>query len=177
MDLNKAVTEVNAMMAGLLGDDIELKMILGPMPGIVKADPTQVEQILMNLAINARDAMPKGGTITFETANVKVDKTYSQQQLSMKPGEYVLLSVSDTGIGMTAKPSLTSLSHSLRRSLPGPGLDCPPCSESSGNRVAQSASTVSPATEQSSRFIFHAAQMLWENHSKHDRSRSMGETK
>jgi two-component system, cell cycle sensor histidine kinase and response regulator CckA len=101
IDLNEAVTEVNAMMAGLLGDDIELKMILGPMPGTVKADPTQVEQILMNLAINARDAMPKGGTITFETANVTVDQTYSQQHLSIKLGEYVLLSVSDTGIGMT----------------------------------------------------------------------------
>jgi len=103
MDLNVAVTEVNAMLAGLLGDDIELKMVLSPALGTVKADPNQIEQILMNLAINARDAMPKGGKITFETANVAIDETYAQQHLFIKPGQYVLLSVSDTGAGMTTE--------------------------------------------------------------------------
>jgi two-component system, cell cycle sensor histidine kinase and response regulator CckA len=103
MDLNEAVTEVNAMLAGLIGDDIELKMILGSRLDTLKADPSQIEQVLMNLAINARDAMPKGGKITFETANVKIDETYAQQHLFVKPGHYVLLSVSDTGTGMDAE--------------------------------------------------------------------------
>lgn len=100
MDLNEAVTEVNIMLAGLIGDDIEMKMVLSPTLGTVKADPNQIEQVLMNLAINARDAMPKGGKITFETANVTIDETYAQQHLFIKPGRYVLLSVSDTGTGM-----------------------------------------------------------------------------
>ncbi len=100
MDLNEAVTAANAMLAGLIGDDIALKMVLSPTLGTVKADPNQIEQVLMNLALNARDAMPKGGKITFETANVTIDETYAQQHLFIKPGRYVLLSVSDTGTGM-----------------------------------------------------------------------------
>ncbi len=100
MDLNEAVTEMNAMLAGLIGDDIALKMVLSPTLGTVKVDPNQIEQVLMNLAINARDAMPKGGKITFETANVTIDEAYAQQHLFIKPGRYVLLSVSDTGTGM-----------------------------------------------------------------------------
>ena len=103
MDLNEAVKEANAMGAGLIGDDIELKTILGSNLGAVKVDPNQIQQVLMNLAINARDAMPKGGKITFQTANVKVDETYAQQHIFIKPGQYVLLSVSDTGIGMDAE--------------------------------------------------------------------------
>jgi two-component system, cell cycle sensor histidine kinase and response regulator CckA len=103
MDLNEAVTNVNAMLAGLIGDDIELKMVLNPMLGRIKADPNQIEQVLMNLAINARDAMPKGGKITFKTANVNIDETYAQQHLSIKPGRYVSLSVVDTGTGMDAE--------------------------------------------------------------------------
>jgi PAS domain S-box-containing protein len=103
MNLNEAVTEVNAMLGGLIGDDIQLKMILGARLDTVKADPNQIEQVLINLAINARDAMPKGGQITFETANVKIDETYAQQHLFIKTGQYVLLSVSDTGTGMDAE--------------------------------------------------------------------------
>jgi len=103
MDLNEAVKEANAMLAGLIGDDIEMKMILGSNLDAVKVDPNQIQQVLMNLAINARDAMPKGGKIAFQTANVKVDETYAQQHLFIKPGQYVLLSVSDTGIGMDAE--------------------------------------------------------------------------
>src|SRR5665811_2413417 len=91
------------MLAGLIGDDIKLKMILGSGLDTVNADPNQIEQALMNLAINARDAMPKGGTITFETANVEIDETYALQHLFIKPGQYVLLSVSDTGTGMDAE--------------------------------------------------------------------------
>ncbi|HSY37113.1 MAG TPA: ATP-binding protein [Acidobacteriaceae bacterium] len=100
MDLNKAVSEVNSMLVGLIGDDVELKMILACGLHTIKADPNQIEQVLVNLAINARDAMPKGGKITFETANVKIDETSSQQHLYIKCGQYVSLSVSDTGTGM-----------------------------------------------------------------------------
>jgi PAS domain S-box-containing protein len=103
MDLNEAVTGISTMLAGLIGDDIELATVLSPKLGTVKADPNQIEQVLMNLAINARDAMPKGGKITFETANVTIDQTYAQQHLFIKPGRYVLLSVSDTGTGMDAE--------------------------------------------------------------------------
>ena len=103
MDLNEVVMEVNAMLGGLIGDDIELKMILGSRLDTIKADPNQIEQVLLNLALNARDAMPKGGKISFETANVKIDETYAQQHLFIKPGQYVLLSVSDTGTGMDAE--------------------------------------------------------------------------
>jgi PAS domain S-box-containing protein len=103
MDLNEVVTNVNAMLAGLIGDDIELKMILRSKIGTIKADPSQIEQVLMNLAINARDAMPKGGRITFETQSVNIDEAYAQQHLFIAPGQYVRLSVSDTGIGMDAK--------------------------------------------------------------------------
>jgi signal transduction histidine kinase len=91
----------------LIGDDIELKMILGSKLDAVKVDPNQIQQVLMNLAINARDAMPKGGKITFQTANVKADETYAQQHIFIKPGQYVLLSVSDTGIGMDAETQVT----------------------------------------------------------------------
>jgi len=100
MDLNEAVAGISTMLTGVIGDDIELVTELSLNLGTVKADPNQIEQVLMNLAINARDAMPKGGKIIFGTANVTVDKAYAQQNLLTKPGQYVLLSVRDTGMGM-----------------------------------------------------------------------------
>jgi two-component system cell cycle sensor histidine kinase/response regulator CckA len=103
MDLNQSVESIHTMLAGVIGDDIELRMILYPDLASIKADPNQIEQVLMNLAINARDAMPQGGKITFETANVVIDETYAQQHLFIKPGRYVMLTVSDTGVGMDAE--------------------------------------------------------------------------
>jgi two-component system, cell cycle sensor histidine kinase and response regulator CckA len=103
MNLNEAVIDVNAMLTGLIGDDIQLKMILSPKLDRIKADPSQIEQMLMNLAINARDAMPKGGKITFETTNVTIDEAYAQQHIAIKPGQYISLSVTDTGTGMDAQ--------------------------------------------------------------------------
>ena len=103
MDLNAAVDHIHPMLERLIGDDIELDHVLSNDLGTIKADPNHIEQVLMNLAINARDAMPTGGTITFETANVEIDETYAEQHVPIKPGRYVMLSVRDTGTGMDLK--------------------------------------------------------------------------
>jgi two-component system, cell cycle sensor histidine kinase and response regulator CckA len=100
MDLNEAVDHIHPMIERLIGDDIELDNVLSDDLGTITADPNHIEQVLMNLAINARDAMPTGGTITFETTNVEIDEAYAQQHVPMKPGRYVMLSVRDTGTGM-----------------------------------------------------------------------------
>jgi two-component system cell cycle sensor histidine kinase/response regulator CckA len=100
LDLNAIVNRIDTMLSRLIGDDVELVGVLGRDLGTIKADPSQIEQVLMNLAVNARDAMPQGGRITIETANVEIDETYARQHLSTKPGPYVMLTVKDTGIGM-----------------------------------------------------------------------------
>ena len=100
LDLNATVNHVDTMLSRLIGDDVELVSVLGRGLGTIKADPIQVEQVLMNLAVNARDAMPEGGRITIETANVEIDETYARLYPATKPGLYVRLTVSDTGIGM-----------------------------------------------------------------------------
>jgi two-component system, cell cycle sensor histidine kinase and response regulator CckA len=100
MDLNEAVDHIHPMLERLIGDDMELDNVLSDDLGTITADPNHIEQVLMNLAINARDAMPKGGKITFETTNVEIDETYAQQHVPMNPGRYVMLSVRDTGTGM-----------------------------------------------------------------------------
>ncbi len=100
MDLNAAIDRIHPMLERLIGDDIHLEKVLSKDLGTITADPNHIEQVLMNLAINSRDAMPKGGTITFETANVEIDQAYAQQHLPVRPGRYVMLSLRDTGIGM-----------------------------------------------------------------------------
>jgi PAS domain S-box-containing protein len=101
LDLNVVVSETSKLLLRLLGDDIKLVTKLGPALDHVKADPTQIEQVIMNLAINARDAMPHGGTLLIETTNTELDQQYSQRHnIEAQPGKYVLLAVSDTGVGM-----------------------------------------------------------------------------
>jgi two-component system, cell cycle sensor histidine kinase and response regulator CckA len=100
LDLNATVDRIATMLNRLIGDDIELVCVLGRDVGTVKADPSQVQQVLMNLALNARDAMPRGGKVTISTANVEIDETYAGQQPFSKPGSYVTLTVTDTGVGM-----------------------------------------------------------------------------
>lgn len=100
LDLNATVKRVSTMLDRMIGGDIELVSVLQSDLGTVKADPNQVEQVLMNLAVNARDAMPQGGKITIKTANIEIDEAYARRHNSTTPGHYVMLAVSDTGIGM-----------------------------------------------------------------------------
>jgi CheY-like chemotaxis protein len=106
LDLNEAVSDVQKMLSRVIGEDIELIARLHPSLVPVKADPGQVEQVLMNLAINARDAMPHGGKLTMETWNLEVGEELVRD-LELAPGRYVMLTVTDSGHGMEA----ATLSH------------------------------------------------------------------
>jgi len=103
LDLNAVVAHMGGMLPGLISLDIELKTAPSRELGRVKADAGQVEQIIINLAVNARDAMPQGGTLTLETSNVDITENVARQHLGMKPGAYVMLAVTDTGCGMDAE--------------------------------------------------------------------------
>ena len=103
IDVNSVVLNLDKMLRSLISENIELKTDLADNLGAARADPNQIEQVIMNLAINARDAMPDGGTVTIETRNVTLDDAYAAQHVSVIPGEYVMLAVSDTGCGMDAK--------------------------------------------------------------------------
>jgi len=103
LDLNGIVLNVQKMLRRLIGEHIELKTNLDPALGCVKADQSQIEQVILNLAVNARDAMPQGGKLLIETAKVELDEDYARRHPPQEPGAYVLLSVADTGIGMDAE--------------------------------------------------------------------------
>jgi two-component system cell cycle sensor histidine kinase/response regulator CckA len=103
LDLNHVVAEMHSMLERLIGENIELSTIPAPGLGEVKADPVQIEQILLNLSVNSRDAMPTGGKLIIETANVELDQNYAQQHIPVTRGSYVMLSVSDTGTGMDSE--------------------------------------------------------------------------
>jgi nitrogen-specific signal transduction histidine kinase/CheY-like chemotaxis protein len=103
LDLNSIVTEMGKMLPPMIREDIELVTVPNAKLGRVKADPNQIEQVLMNLAANARDAMPRGGKLTIETADVELDEVYTRHHAGVRPGAYVMLAVSDTGCGMDAE--------------------------------------------------------------------------
>src|SRR5437868_5813088 len=100
LDLNTIIEDINKMLPRLIGEDIELVFAPGQKLGKVKADPVQIEQVLMNLVANARDAMPKGGKLLIETASVQLDDTYVLEHSIVPPGEYIRLAVTDSGQGI-----------------------------------------------------------------------------
>ncbi|MBN2328106.1 MAG: response regulator [Candidatus Omnitrophica bacterium] len=100
LDVNSIILNLGKMLNRLIGENIEMRTLLNKKLNPVKVDPNQLEQVIINLAINARDAMPHGGTITLETRNAVIHDQYAQQHIGVSPGEYVLLSISDTGCGM-----------------------------------------------------------------------------
>ncbi|MBZ5722952.1 MAG: PAS domain S-box protein [Acidobacteriia bacterium] len=100
LDVNSVVQQISEMLPRLIGEDIQLVVVPGLGIGSVKADPVQIEQILMNLAANARDAMPGGGKLTIETSVVHLEESYAQKHTIVPPGEYVLLAVTDSGQGI-----------------------------------------------------------------------------
>jgi PAS domain S-box-containing protein len=101
LNLNTLLLELKEMLRRVIGEDIELITRLSEDLGRVKTDPGQFEQVILNLAVNARDAMPAGGKLTIETANVEMDEAYARSHIGVKPGPYAMLAISDTGSGMT----------------------------------------------------------------------------
>ena len=100
LDLNEVVAENLKMLTRMIGEDIDLVMVPGHAIGAVRADPGQIDQVIMNLAVNARDAMPQGGKLTIETANVTLDENFARTHTPLTAGDYIMLAISDTGIGM-----------------------------------------------------------------------------
>ena len=101
INLNALVTNLSKMLQRLIGEDVEMVTRNAPDLGAVKADPSQIEQVIMNLVVNARDAMPKGGKLCIETGNVDLDEAEVRDRVGMLPGRYVVLTISDTGMGMS----------------------------------------------------------------------------
>ena len=100
-DLNQTIEHSIKLLGRVIGEDISIRTHLDPGLSMIKADPTHVDQAIMNLVVNARDAMPDGGVLTIETANVMLDDDYAGRHLGVKPGVYAMLAISDTGVGMT----------------------------------------------------------------------------
>jgi two-component system, cell cycle sensor histidine kinase and response regulator CckA len=100
LDINTYVTDIKNMLRRMVGEDMKIETTLDPELGLVKADPMQIEQIITNLAVNARDAMPQGGTLTIKTGNTDLDEKYTADHAGLRPGRYVKLEITDTGCGM-----------------------------------------------------------------------------
>lgn len=100
IDLNEVIGEYEDMLRRLLGETITINIMLNPQASLVRADRSQIEQVLLNMAINARDAMPEGGSLTIETAEVYLDQRYAERHVEVESGDYVMLSISDTGVGI-----------------------------------------------------------------------------
>jgi CheY-like chemotaxis protein len=121
LDLNEVVSNIAKLLRRLIGEDITQVLCLHPALGRVKIDPGQMEQIIMNLAVNARDAMPGGGQLTIETENVELDHAYARKHALVEPGPYVMLSVSDTGCGMDADTQARIFEPFFTTKEPGKG--------------------------------------------------------
>src|SRR5262249_48459292 len=102
-NLNRLVADMEMTVARLIGEDVELRFLPAPNLWTVLLDASQIHQILLNLVVNARDAMPKGGTLTIRTANVELSEEHGRMLVGCKPGQYVVMAVSDNGLGMSAE--------------------------------------------------------------------------
>jgi PAS domain S-box-containing protein len=121
LDLNAVVADMDKMLQRLIGEHIDLAAVLHPGLGRVKVDPGQMEQVIMNLAVNARDAMPQGGKLIIETANVVLDENYTWQHMSVQPGRYVMLAVTDAGCGMDSQTQARIFEPFFTTKEPGKG--------------------------------------------------------
>jgi PAS domain S-box-containing protein len=121
LDLNAVVAGLTPMLARLIGTDIRLQTIRQPKIGAVKADPSQVEQVIANLVLNARDAMPNGGSVVIETADVELDAAYASEHEGVSAGPYVMLAVSDSGVGMDAATRARAFDPFFTTKEPGRG--------------------------------------------------------
>jgi PAS domain S-box-containing protein len=121
MDLNDTVGGMIRMFSRVIGENIQMAFVPGGKLGRVKADPGQIEQVLLNLVVNARDAMPGGGRLTIETSNVELDRGYSATHTSFEPGIYVMLTVTDTGCGMDAQTQARMFEPFFTTKGPGKG--------------------------------------------------------
>src|SRR4029079_3675354 len=100
LDVKALIVELEKLVRRVVFEAIRIVTRLAPDVGRIKTDPTQIEQVLVNLTVNARDAMPKGGTLTIETSNATLDGHFPPRHETVAPGDYVMLSVNDTGVGM-----------------------------------------------------------------------------
>jgi signal transduction histidine kinase len=153
IDLNAVVEESNQMLRRLISEHIELSASLDPRLLRIKVDPAQLQQVLLNLAVNARDAMPKGGTLGIVTANVDLPARALGGAPDFEAGPYVMLAVSDTGVGMdtNTRPGSSSRSSPPSGSAKAPASACRPSTASSARAAATSRSTASAAAARASR--------------------------
>ncbi len=153
LDLNEVVTEVEKTLRGQLGEDIRLATVLSPSLGPVKADPEQLQQVLMNLATNARDAMRSGGSLMIETQNVDLDESYAAKHPGVKPGPYVHLTVSDSGMGMSAETLAHLFEPFLHDKGPRAGIGA-----GSGHRLrhCQTERRIDPGGERTGQRVDHS---------------------
>ncbi len=121
VDVNAIVLGMDKMLRRLIPEDIDLRTALAEGLGSVRADPGQIEQVILNLAVNARDAMPEGGRLTIETANVELDEIYTRRYPGVRPASYVLLAVTDTGVGMEPETQQHLFEPFFTTKLPGTG--------------------------------------------------------
>jgi len=121
VQLNTLIVNMEKMLSRLIGEDVELITVAAAEPAIARTDPGQIEQVIMNVVVNARDAMPGGGKLIIETANADVDQAYAGSNVDLRPGSYVMLSVSDTGMGMDSETTTHLFEPFFTTKAPGKG--------------------------------------------------------